>query len=109
MFPSPATDRAERRFHSDRLGFSRASHCQRFARTSASITLALPHLVIDFEQLTTMSYDELKGLTRVASLDSPFAEAVVARFTRHFGRIGLPDLNVEGVIDRLRAGIEAAT
>ncbi len=43
------------------------------------------------------------GLERLASLDSPFAEALLARFTRYFGRLGTPDLDVAVLLQRLRA------
>ena len=43
---------------------------------------------------TTLQRDRMGGLERLASLDSPFAEALLARFTRHFGRLGTPDIDV---------------
>jgi hypothetical protein len=36
-------------------------------------------------------------------LDSPFAEALLARFSRYFGRLGMPDLDVAVLLQRLRA------
>ena len=65
-------------------------------------TLTLPDLVVDFQQLTRVRWDELTGLDRLASLDSPFAESVLARFTRYLGRLGTPDLNLDLVLARLR-------
>jgi hypothetical protein len=64
--------------------------------------LTLPNLIIDFQQIEKIRADDLAALDRVASLDSPFAEALVARFTRYFGRVGTPDLNVDAVMGRLR-------
>ncbi len=67
----------------------------------------LPDMVVDFQQLTAISLDEfnsLKGqgqLERIASLDSPYAEALIARFTRYFGRVGVPALNIDMIIDRI--------
>ena len=71
--------------------------------------LAMPHLLVDLQQLKTISYEDLQALARVASLDSPFSEAIIARFTRYFGRIGLPNLNVDGVIERLRGAAATET
>jgi hypothetical protein len=44
----------------------------------------------------------MAGLERLASLDSSFAEALLARFTRYFGRLGTPDLDVAVLLQRLR-------
>ena len=63
--------------------------------------LTLPDLVADFQQLATLPRDQVNGLERRASLDSPFAEAFLARFARYFGRLGTPDLDVDSVMSRL--------
>ena len=71
-------------------------------------TLALPDLLADFQQLKTLQREELEKLIqqelweRVASLDSPFTEALLARFTRYLGRLGTPDLDIDMVMDKLR-------
>ena len=65
--------------------------------------LSLPDLVVDFQQLVTLQRERMGGLERLASLDSPFAEALLARFTRYFGRLGTPDLDVAVLLQRLRA------
>jgi len=65
--------------------------------------LSLPDLVVDFQQLVTLQREHMDGLERLASLDSPFAEALLARFTRYFGRLGTPDLDVAVLLQRLRA------
>jgi CheY-like chemotaxis protein len=64
--------------------------------------LSLPDLVVDFQQLVTLQRDHMGGLERLASLDSPFAEALLARFTRYFGRLGTPDLDIAVLLQRLR-------
>ncbi len=63
--------------------------------------LTLPDLVADFQDLVTLPRDSASSLERTASLDSPFAEAFIARFSRYFGRLGTPDLDVDSVISRL--------
>ena len=64
--------------------------------------LTLPHLLVDFQQLGTLPLNQLSNLNHMASLDSPFSEALLARFTRYFGRLGTPDLDVDGLVTRLR-------
>jgi hypothetical protein len=61
----------------------------------------VPDLVADFQQLRSVTREELEGMKRIASLDSPFAESVMARFTRYFGRVGTEDLDVETIMRRL--------
>lgn len=64
--------------------------------------LELPDLLADFQEIMSVPYSELEHWERVASLDSPFAEAVLSSFTRFFGRIGTPDIDIELVLSRLR-------
>ncbi len=63
----------------------------------------IPDLVVDFQQLRSVSLESLKGLKQVATLDSPFAESVLARFSRYFNRLGTPDIDKNVVIQRLEA------
>src|SRR5262249_43606854 len=65
--------------------------------------LSLPDLIVDFQQLEALQREHMHELERLASLDSPFAEALLARFTRYFGRLGTPDLDVTVLLQRLRA------
>lgn len=64
-------------------------------------TYFLPDLLIDFQSLKATPPDEAEKLKVIASLDSPFAEAVLARFARYFGRLGTPDIDKQVVIKRL--------
>jgi CheY-like chemotaxis protein len=61
----------------------------------------LPDLIVDFQQLETIPCGDLRNMTRVASMDSPFAEAIMTRFTRYFGRLGTPDISTESVLSRI--------
>ena len=40
-------------------------------------------------------------MKRIASLDSPFAEEVISRFLRYWGRLGTPDLDISLVLQQL--------
>ena len=63
--------------------------------------LKIPDLVIDLQRLHKLGCNELGGLEPIAALDSPFAEYLVTRFTRYWGRLGVPDLDVELIMGRL--------
>jgi CheY-like chemotaxis protein len=65
--------------------------------------LHLIDLVADFQQLVSLPCGSLEELKRLASLDSPFAEALLSRFARYYGRLGTPDLDVDVIFARLRS------
>jgi len=70
--------------------------------------LNIPDLVIDLQGLHNTSYvdfTESKNWERIASLDRPYAEALSAKLTRYFGRIGTPDLNTDAIFERLRSNM----
>ena len=71
-------------------------------------TYFLPDMIADFQRLSSVSLEELKGLEAIVSLDSPFAEALLDRFSRYFGRIGTPDVDKNVVIERLRGSTSGA-
>lgn len=66
-------------------------------------TFFIPDLVVDFQQLRSVVFESLKTLKPIATLDSPFAESVLARFARYFSRLGTPDIDKKIVIERLHA------
>jgi CheY-like chemotaxis protein len=72
-------------------------------------TYFLPDLVVDFQCLNAISPDQLAGLEVVASLDSPFAEAVLTRFARYYGRLGTVDIDKNVVLSRLKAKYKPST
>ncbi len=72
-------------------------------------TYFLPDSVVDFQKLRAISPDELNKLDVIASLDSPFAESVLARFSRYYGRIGTPDIDKNVVINRLQTEISQSS
>ena len=65
--------------------------------------LILQDLVVDFQRLVMLPREQLNNLERLASLDSPFAESLLARFVRYYGRLGTPDLDVERVVGMLKS------
>lgn len=57
--------------------------------------------VIDFQDKQMVTYSDLKSFTRVAQLDQPFAQSMIATFIRYYNRIGFPDLDTDYLIDNL--------
>lgn len=65
--------------------------------------LSLPDLLVDFQQIEALPRSSVSNLKRLASLDNPFAEAMLSRFIRYFGRLGTPDLDLDVEVARLRS------
>ena len=62
------------------------------------------HLVVDFQHLYSEDIANLADkYSKVASLDSPFAECLQDKFSRYNSRIGTPDLNRDEVIAKMIA------
>lgn len=61
----------------------------------------LPDLVVDMENVRAVAASELEPMEAVASLVSPFSEALLVQHSQFRGRIGVPDLNVGLVQARL--------
>lgn len=61
----------------------------------------IDNLVLDFQIKTMVNYDDLKTFQRIAKLDTPFAQSMVASFTRYYNRIGFPDIDSKYILDRL--------
>lgn len=97
------TDNANNRQRvKDLIGHKTGGQDDRYLFLPAAPTI--PDLVADFQRLRTVTPEELDVMDRVASLVSPFAEAMVSRFTRYFGRVGTDDLDVDTIMNRLRGG-----
>lgn len=65
-----------------------------------SILNLFPELIVDFQQLTSVSLQEYKP-RRLATLDSPYSELLVQRMTSFLSRIGVPDLNSQLIYERV--------
>ena len=62
----------------------------------------VPDVVADLQSVTSIPCKELESYRKMASLDSPFAEALSYQFNRYMGRVGMPDLDIDGVLRRLK-------
>lgn len=63
----------------------------------------VPNCVVDLQSVTSIPCEKLEHYEKIASLDSPFAEALSYQFNRYMGRVGMPDLDIDDVIGRLDA------
>lgn len=61
----------------------------------------VPDLVVDLQHTRSVPAQDLTRYQVVASLDSPFAEALLAKHSHYRGRIGTPDTDCDAVIARL--------
>ncbi len=61
----------------------------------------IPELVIDLENVRSVEVSDLSAFAPVASLVSPFAEALLIQYSQHRGRIGVPDLDSDLIKERL--------
>ena len=61
----------------------------------------VPDSVVDLQSVTSIQWEELENYGKIALLDSPFAEALSYQFNRYIGRVGMPDLDIDGVLRRL--------
>ncbi|MET8367506.1 response regulator [Micromonospora sp. NPDC005194] len=65
--------------------------------------LDIPDLLVDFEQVHSLPIDAVQEWRRIATLDSPFAEAMLTAFSHSVGRVGTPDLETAAVFQALTA------
>ena len=73
-------------------------------RTDSTFYLAFgtsPDLVIDFQDLEHLPIQTVQEATCLATLTSPFAEALSTRFRRYLGRPGTPDLDLDAILQNL--------
>jgi hypothetical protein len=63
--------------------------------------LDLPGLIVDLKLVQVVEHDEFAALECLAQLDSPYAEALLHQFARYVGRLGTPDLDIDGIIAAL--------
>lgn len=62
----------------------------------------MPDLVLDFQALKHFPLTELRTMTQIATLASPFSESLAARFSTYLLRLGTPPLDIDEVIERLK-------
>ncbi len=68
----------------------------------------IPDLIVDLQRINHLASEDFDRLRRVATLDDPYAQAVVSQFGRYAGRVGTPDLDLQAVRRRVRPADPAA-
>jgi len=66
----------------------------------------IPPSLVDLQDLEHLEVNMLRESSCIATLASPFAEALGAQFIRYLGRIGTPDLDVDALISGLGSDSE---
>lgn len=61
----------------------------------------IKNTLIDFQLKTMVDYDDLRNFKRLAKLDLPIAQSMVASFIRYYNRIGFPDIDSDYMIQNL--------
>jgi hypothetical protein len=69
--------------------------------------LNIPDLVVEFRELDVLSLEDLRKLPCLGAMASPYAEQLSARFDSHRGRVGVPDLDIDHVLDKLSGSAAA--
>lgn len=71
-------------------------------------TVFMKALVVDFQRLSSFSSDSefFVNAERIATLDTPFAESLLSKFSRYYGRIGTPDLESVNITKKIVDGIK---
>jgi len=62
----------------------------------------IPAVVIDFQELEHVDVVSLRAARCLATVASPFAESIGARFIRYLGRLGTPDLDADLALTAIR-------
>ena len=57
--------------------------------------------IVDFQSKEMVKYGDLATYTRVAKLDSPYAESMISSFIRYYNRIGYPDIDSDLIVNAL--------
>lgn len=65
-------------------------------------TAFIQNRYIDFQYVSLVTPKELTSFTKIAKLDSPYAQSMTSSFIRYYNRIGFPDIDTEYVINHLK-------
>ena len=64
-------------------------------------TFFIPDILVDIQVLKQMELADLKTMTLVCQLDNPYRQELILHFSRYYGRLGTPDLEISEVFKRL--------
>lgn len=63
----------------------------------------LPDLMVDLQRIAHVPHSDLQQYKKQASLDDPYAAELSHQFYCYLGRVGTPDLDLDALIDAMRA------
>jgi hypothetical protein len=63
----------------------------------------IPDLVVDFQETDRLPVEVVSESKCLGTVASPFAEHLATRYLRYIGRDGIPDLDEEGLLNRMAA------
>lgn len=58
-------------------------------------------MIIDFQSLENISFEEVKTYERIAAITGPFIKDIVARFSQYYSRQGQPDFDVDRILNSI--------
>lgn len=97
---APAAEAAEKKLKSLLMNNPQGRQKDRLVYLPAA--WAIPDMFVDLQRVVHLPFERLDDYERVATLDSPYAEALVEQFGRYLGRLGTPDLDVAIALGRLQ-------
>jgi len=65
-------------------------------------TFFIPDLVLDAQTLRQVTKEQLPEFKHLCTLDSPYKEEIALHFSKYYGRLGTPDLELPIVLNRLK-------
>ncbi len=63
-------------------------------------TFFIEDSLVDFQKIKAVSYEELSSYNKIATLDDPFAQSMLASFIRYYNRIGHHDLDLDVILKK---------
>lgn len=61
----------------------------------------IPNCILDFQNIFVVSTDSLTQYTKIAKLDDPYAQSMLANFIRYYNRVGHEDIDSDHIIQNL--------
>ena len=105
---TPLKERAEYKEYMEKESRDKKDELTKLVSNRKSTLFFLPNFplmdaqVLDFQNLLTEDYKNLSTYKKIAKLDSPFAESMLANFLRVYNRIGIPDIDIDNLINSFK-------
>ena len=105
---TPLEERAEYKEYMEKESRDKKDELTKLVSNRKSTLFFLPKFplmdaqVVDFQNLLTEDHKNLSTYKKIAKLDSPFAESMLANFLRVYNRIGIPDIDIDNLINSFK-------